>query len=465
MLRRIYRKLFIAILGTNALLALLMYGGVSWSFDREFREHLGRQELARLGPVAATLVQGYGQHGGWAWIVDDPQRWSDLLHRYLAPARADTGAAEATTADASPRGSDTITFSPRLLLLDAGQQALIGPAALVPRAVLQPLAWQGQTVGYLGYLPRKDLVQTLDQLFAERQRGSFAVITAGMLLTAALLAAGIARWISRPVQQLASGTQALARGDYQVRVQVSGNDEFAQLAHDFNALGDALLSGRRSREQWIADTSHELRTPLAVLRAEIEALQDGVRKPSPETLASLSQEVAKLSRLVEDLQVLSRSDLGVLEFRMAPLDLSRLVQEELEGCRDMLAAAGLDLQLALAPQAPLRGDATRMVQLLDNLKQNTLRYTDMPGRLRVSTRMEEGRLLLEWEDSAPGVPEQDLPRLTDRLYRVESSRSRASGGSGLGLAIARAIVEAHGGRMLAGASSLGGLAWRIEFPA
>src|SRR5208282_6369460 len=139
------------------------------------------------------------------------------------------------------------------------------------------------------------------------------------------------------------------------------------------SLGEALLNGRRARERWIVDISHELRTPLAVLRAEVEALQDGVRKPNADTLASLSQEVGKLSRLVEDLHTLSESDQGALDFKMTSMDLSRFVQEELENCQDMLADAGLNLQLALAPQTSIRGDPNRLTQLLDNLRQNTLR--------------------------------------------------------------------------------------------
>jgi two-component system sensor histidine kinase BaeS len=481
MLRHIYGKLFVVMLGTNALLALLMYAGASWSFEHEFREHLRRQELARLGPLAAELAEGYGREGSWAWVASDQRRWADLLHRYLAqprsgepalpppsPAAADRpGSGPSRTAPPRlepPHFADTITFSPRLLLLDAQGHPLIGPPDLVPRAVLRPIPWHDQVVGYLGYLPRDDLAEALDRLFAEREALSFAVLAGGMLLTAILLSAGIARWISRPVQQLAEGTRALARGEFHVRTNVSGHDEFAQLAADFNSLGEALQSGRRARERWIADISHELRTPLAVLRAEVDALQDGVRKPTTERLASLAQEVGKLSRLVEDLHMLSLSDQGALEFKMAPMDLSRFVQEELEGCQDLIADAGLSLGLALAPQAPIRGDPNRLSQLLDNLRQNTLRYTDVPGRLQVSTRLQAGAAVLEWEDSAPAVPPQDLRRLTVRLFRVDSSRSRAGGGSGLGLSIAQAIVEAHGGTMTPGASALGGLAWKIAFP-
>jgi len=478
MLRRIYSKLFFVILGTNAVLALLMYVGLSWSFDREFREHLRLEELARLDAIASALAEGYGHQGDWAWVSEDPHRWSELLRRYLSPPRSEATAVPAlaaggqsrpsigtSTAIEAPRLADTITFSPRLLLLDSRHRILVGPSELLPRAVQRPIQWRDQIVGYLGYLPRDDLVEALDRLFAQRQQFSFVIVAAGMLITAILLSAGIARWISRPVRQLADGTRALKHGNYELRTQVAGRDEFAQLAADFNALGETLLNNRRSRERWIADISHELRTPLSVLRAEVEALQDGVRKPNAETLSSLSQEVDKLSRLVEDLHILSLSDQGALECKLTPMDLSQFVQEEMENCQDQLRQAGLRVDLALTGHTCMNADPSRLSQLLDNLRQNTLRYTDTPGRLRVGTRQQGERVILTWEDSAPGVAAEDLSRLTQRLFRVESSRSRASGGSGLGLSIAQAIVQAHGGQMTPNGSALGGLAWTIEFPA
>jgi two-component system sensor histidine kinase BaeS len=109
-------------------------------------------------------------------------------------------------------------------------------------------------------------------------------------------------------------------------------------------------------------------------------------------------------------------------------------------------------------------DAGRIAQVFGNLMQNTLRYTDAPGILQVAARADADRVIVQWEDSSPGVPEDELPRLTERLYRLDSSRSRANGGSGLGLAIADAIVHAHGGTLTAHPSALGGLLIRLEFP-
>jgi two-component system sensor histidine kinase BaeS len=121
----------------------------------------------------------------------------------------------------------------------------------------------------------------------------------------------------------------------------------------------------------------------------------------------------------------------------------------------------MKLELSVSPDVIVRGDEGRLAQVFGNLLQNSLRYTDTPGV--VAVRVEPGARVL-WEDSAPCVPQDDLPRLTERLFRVEGSRNRASGGSGLGLAIAHAIVQAHGGTLSASASPLGGLRIEIRFP-
>ncbi|MGH6913809.1 MAG: ATP-binding protein, partial [Geminicoccales bacterium] len=206
----------------------------------------------------------------------------------------------------------------------------------------------------------------------------------------------------------------------------------------------------------IADIAHELRTPLAVLRGEIEALQDGVRPLGRDALDSLAGDTARLSRLVEDLHTLSLSDLGALSYHKEPVDLAEVANEVLDERR--VRTKGLKLEKDLQP-APLMGDADRLGQVFSNLLENSLRYTDPPGQIRVSS----GNGFVLWEDSSPGVPEADLPKLTGRLYRVEGSRSRNGGGSGLGLAIARAIVEAHGGTLAASASLLGGLRIELRF--
>jgi len=461
---RLRVKLFLAIAGANAVLAAVAYLVFSASFHQGLAETLGRGDQARLEAFAASLAEGYGRERGWGWLASDRDRWIDLSREALGLPRRPPSSEGVPLPAASPRELP-LTVSSRLLLLDADRRLLAGPPELVERAVLRPIVRDGAVVGYLGAVPLKERIESLERVVAEQQRWQFLAIALGMLGASLVLGAGLAHWVTRRVRTLAQGAEALIRGDYSVRVPDAGGDELARLARDFNTLAKTLAATRRARSQWIADIAHELRTPLAVLRGEIEALQDGVRPLGPESLGSLAQEVSRLGRLVEDLHTLSLADVGALSYHKEPLDVAELADEAIAAQRRALDQKGLAVELALERGATVIADETRLAQVLGNLLQNTLRYTDAPGKLAVAVRRDGERVVLEWQDSSPGVPDADLPRLTERLYRVDASRSRAGGGSGLGLAIVKAIVEAHGGTLVARASRLGGLALEVALPA
>jgi two-component system sensor histidine kinase BaeS len=466
---RLRVKLFLAIAGANALLAAIAYLVFSASFDRGLAETLGRGDQARLEAFAASLAEGYGRERGWGWLADDRERWTELSREALGLPRRPPGEGTPQPVGA-PQSAGSLrelplTVSSRLLLFDAERKLFAGPPELAERAELKPIVRDGAVVGYLGAVPRRERIESLERVVAEQQRWQFAAIALGMLGASLLLGAGLAHWLTRRVRAIAHGAEALMRGDYAVRVPDAGGDELARLARDFNALAATLAATRRARSQWIADIAHELRTPLAVLRGEIEALQDGVRPLGPQSLGSLAQEVGHLGRLVDDLHTLSLADVGALTYHKEPLDLAELADEAIAMQRRALDQKGLALELHLERGATVLADETRLVQVFGNLLQNTLRYTDAPGKLAVAVRREGERVVLEWQDSSPGVPEADLPRLTERLFRVDASRSRAGGGSGLGLAIVKAIVEAHGGTFVARASRLGGLALEVALPA
>ena len=208
-----------------------------------------------------------------------------------------------------------------------------------------------------------------------------------------------------------------------------------------------------------------MRTPLSVLRGEIQALQDGVRAPTAAALASLNAECDRLGGLVEDLYQLALADVGALEYRFEELDAAEIVRESLAAHRHAFADAGIEVEADFAPAPPVRADARRLGQLVDNLLANARRHTDAPGRVRVAVSASAEQVRVVVEDSPPGVPAAALPHLFDRLYRVDGSRSRAAGGAGLGLAIGQAIAHAHAGSIDASASTLGGLRIELVLPA
>ena len=448
-------KLFLAIAGAIAGLTVVTYLVFTWSFERGFVQYVNRADEARLELMTERLADTYAREGGWAALVRDGTRWLAMSRDALGlPSSAEPG----------ERRELPLTIDPRLLLFDADRAVLIGRPETAAQAVLKPIVSGGRVVGHLGYVPRLERLQALERVFLRRQHQAFAAVALGMVLAALVLAAGLAYWLSRRVRALVHTTNALIRGDYTARVTPHGQDELAQLARDFNTLAATLAAAQAARRAWIADIAHELRTPLSVLRGEIESLQDGVRPLNQDNVASLAYETARLTRLVEDLHTLSLSDLGALTYYREPVDLADALRDAVSIRRREAEERGLALALDLEDDTLVLADETRLAQVFANLMQNSLRYTDAPGTISIAVKRDGDRAVVEWHDSAPGVPAEDVPRLTERLYRVEGSRNRASGGSGLGLAIARAIVEGHGGSLTASASPLGGLAIRLVFP-
>jgi two-component system sensor histidine kinase BaeS len=215
----------------------------------------------------------------------------------------------------------------------------------------------------------------------------------------------------------------------------------------------------------MADVSHELRTPLTVLRGELEAYEDGVRLLTPESVTSLQTEVTTLSKLVNDLYELSLADIGALAYRMADVDIAAVLRLRLRGFHERLAERSIRVESDIhEAELIVNADATRIQQLFSNLMENSIRYTNAGGRWRVACHREDTRVLIDLQDSEPGVPAELLTRLFERFYRVDASRNRQSGGAGLGLAICKSIVEAHGGTITARESPLGGLWIRVALP-
>lgn len=354
----------------------------------------------------------------------------------------------------------------RVFLLDADKQPLVGPTDIPVNTMIRELQYQNRVVGYLGLLPRKQLSDEHQVRFLKEQKFALALVAGMVVLVAAGFSLLLAQRLVRPIRALAAATDRLAAGEFAARVPVTSGDELGHLARDFNTLALTLEKNEQARRQWVADISHELRTPLAVLRGEIEALQDGVRPVNPPAIHSLHGEVLRLGRLVDDLYQLSLTDLGALTYHKKELDLTTLLAAALAPYRQEFARKSINLVTAIPweKQAMIFADAERLHQLFANLLDNALKYTDPEGEVAISLTCGDGMATVDMEDSAPGVAEGDMGRLFDRLYRVETSRNRAAGGAGLGLAICRSIVEAHAGTITARHSARGGIGIIVELP-
>jgi len=485
-MRTLFAKILLAQVITVLLALLVVMVITRANLSRGFIDFLERQEAAVLDITAPALAELYEAQGGWEFLRDQPENWFGILrqNRELLPAEGERGrgpprrgrlaAERGPGAAGGPpdhplrwlRSLDRLQLRDRLFLLDADRTFLAGaPVQDTAELSLQEVRVGEDAVGWIGFAPMGQVLPPEAERFL---LGQVRVLSAAFLIAlglAALLGFLLARQLSHPVRELMGTVTALAHGHYDQRAASVGRDEIGRLSESVNSLAATLEKNRSARQRWMADIAHELRTPVAILKGEIEALADGVRPADNRSLASLGEEIDQLAGLVDDLQTLALSDAGALNLRQERTDLAALLRQAAETFGERLAGRGIVLELDLPAAMEISADAQRLRQLLHNLLENSVRYVESGGWVRISLKSSSAAALLTVEDSGPGVPEGQLERLFDRFYRVEQGRSRAGGGSGLGLSICRNIVDAHGGRILAERGGSGGLLLRIELPA
>ncbi len=338
-----------------------------------------------------------------------------------------------------------------------------------------PLMQRNRVVGYLMLAPPELLRGQADRAFLARQSGFIAWTGLVGLVLALVLSWLVARRWLAPIDGLSRAAQEIAHGRLHTRVVVDGTDELALLGQTFNSMAERLDTIETSRRAWLADVAHELRTPLAAMRAEIEALQDGVRRFDDKTALRLHRQVMRLGQLVDDLRSSMREADGVTAHGISPFTTVfpfTLLTEAVEMMRERFAQRDIAVDTrrlgSVDNGLAMRGDAPRLHQVFMNLLENALNYTDAGGSVRLSASVEgstsDGLLHLRFDDSAPGPLVHEVPQLFDRLFRGEASRSRETGGSGLGLSICRTIVEEHGGSIDASPSPMGGLRVIVTLP-
>ena len=287
-------------------------------------------------------------------------------------------------------------------------------------------------------------------LFAGGVARTMLLATIVAAVIALLLVALMLRRLFAPVEALTGAARAIAHGERGVCVPANGRDEVGELAAAFNAMSEALARNEQARRHMVSDIAHELRTPLTNIRCAVESAQDGL---APLDLPSMQEEISALSRLVDDLQQLSLNDAGQLRLELSEFPLAEAVDAAARA-----QAGAIPIRVSVDPALRVRADRARLGQILRNLLANASRYA------RTSIEVAADGDGIAVSDDGPGFSPDDLPRVFDRFYRADASRSRAGGGSGLGLAIARELVRLHGGTIAASNRAEGGAVVRFTLP-
>jgi signal transduction histidine kinase len=299
-----------------------------------------------------------------------------------------------------------------------------------------------------------------------------------LILLAAIGLAMLAGWlqarsISRPVEVLTRAAERVAQGVVLPAVpEDSPIRNLREMSAAFNRMTASIMQADRAKNIFVADVSHELRTPLTILKGTIETLRSGAaRDPRARSrfLASMERETDRLIRLVNDLLILARAESGAMTLRRAPVDLAALARDRVDHFARLAAGAGVHIAVGPPPDSPRRlptilADAERLVQVLDNLLANALRFAPPSSTIRVVLDHTPGFLECAVVDSGPGIDPDHLPMVFERFYRTDPSRARASGGTGLGLAICKVLIEAHGGNIRAESEPGQGARFTFQLP-
>lgn len=474
------------------LLTVLCMGALNaWNLRNGFTDFLASRDVERLEAFTALVSTRAEEAGGMEAMTAQGVNMADLFHAFGGtqqgfairppappherPAPNDMnrppphdGTDQGGFFRPPPRPNDSKdAFKNRVAIFGLNGELLLGSVwrATTGPVIERPVLLNGHVVATVRMVKLKPVPSDVETHFLTAQYQSMLVVAAALLLVAAWVARWAAGQVVRPLLQIQTATEQIAQGKLDTRLQTQRSDELGDTMRNINRMTEGLQQLEASRRQWIANMSHELRTPLTVLRGEIDALVDGIHSASPTTLQSLREEVLKLNALVDDLHLLAMADLKALPCYFETLDAVALLQSITQRFALRAQQAGLTLQFETTwLSLSVRWDAKRIEQLLGNLLDNSLRYTHAPGQVVLRLHCQDQLVVIDLEDSAPGLSPAELSRVFEPLYRAEASRSRDAGGSGLGLAIGEQIAKAHHGQLSASASELGGVLFQIQLP-
>lgn len=301
----------------------------------------------------------------------------------------------------------------------------------------------------------------------QRAINEVLLVAASVAIGTAVLVSGfVTRRIVSPVQAMKEASRRIAGGRYEERVQVSGEDELAELAQSFNQMAHQLAQTENRRSQLIGDVAHELRTPLSSVKSVLEGIQDGVLPADAVTFANMQNELSRLQRLIRDLEELSKAEAGQISLELHPVNPVDFVKTAVDRLSLQYEEKGVGLHTELPADLPaVDVDTARMTQVMLNLLGNALQYTPTGGRVVVNAWANTNQAVISVRDTGIGIAPEHHHHLFERFYRVDKSRARAGGGSGIGLTISKHLVEMQNGRLTATSSGLNqGSTFTITLP-
>jgi signal transduction histidine kinase len=424
--------------------------------------------------LATQIGDRYEQWGGWDGVADRLRR-----------ARQSGQFGQTALGRLFRNRRVQIVDSQGYLVFDSAGPAQRRIVPRIPGGTESPVIVDGQQVGSVIVSGQRAILNQAERSFLGVVY--LSVIGGSVLAALVALAVGlvITGRVTRPLRTLRDAAQRLAIGARHEPLPIPPERELAELAISFNTMAAELEHQQRLRRQLVADIAHELRTPLSVLQLQVEGLEDGIEQPTPATLHSLAEELSLLTRLVDDLRLLSLADAGQLSLAPEDLDAAAIVDRAVATATPRARQQQIDLRAERpSPALAVAADPQRLAQILGNLIENALRYTPAGGTVTLGAKRTEEQglrtekcstqssvlapqswIVFEVTDTGAGVPPDELPRIFERFYRTDKARARETGGTGLGLAIVQRLVEMQGGRIWASSTISQGTTFHVALPA
>ena len=439
-----WRLLFSFALVIAAALGLAAFF-ISRAASAEIAGFQERAETERLERLNLLLARQYAQSEGWHGV----QTMLEQIGEFYAQRVVVVNVAGVVVADSHRSAVGQLVTgrinSDRTL-------AVLGLGGNIGTMLINPAPLPGETpipVPESG-LPSINRILVWSGIFA---------LGLGVVLTFFL-----SRRVLAPVEALSRAARGVAGRDFSGRVDVRSRDEVGELSRTFNAMTEELARTEEVRRSLVADVAHELRTPVSNIRGYLEAMRDGLVNADEATLDSMHEEAVLLTRLIEDLQELALAESGQMPLHIQACDLAEVVRKAVAAVQPQAEAKGVSVGIEEEGSLIAEADPERIGQVLRNLLNNGVSYTLPGGHIRVSVREMGDEAEVRVEDSGAGISQEDLPHVFERFYRVDKSRSRATGGVGLGLTIARRLVEAHGGEISVQSQAGKGSAFTFTLP-
>ncbi|WP_282146291.1 ATP-binding protein [Alteromonas stellipolaris] len=460
---KLSHKLLVILVGFTCVSLSLSLALARWSFEQGFNEFIQNQERERLMSLRRVLIAEYrSNNNSWDNIEIERVAPTGIPHRR-------PGMRPHPGGFPPPRHQiDDVSAGPPTLLTNASGNIISGQDSYADEnernEVSVKLEVNGQLIGWLTSYPPKTPDSDVARAFSAQQLHAIIFIGLVSLIASLVLALGVAPHMLSPFKAILQSVKGLTAHQYKTNLPENRPDEFGELMRHINTLGNTLEAHKNTKSQWLADISHELRTPLTILSGEIELIKAGIRPLDQKQLASFDQEVSRLSLLVEDLYQLSLSDIGGLSYHFSSVDLSQVIAQQSESLAHIFDTKGLTFTFSCPPNITINADHQRLKQLMLNLLVNACEYTDAPGTVELVVSEQPSFIVIIVQDSAPSIAKENAAALFEPLFREDASRRRRTQGAGLGLSISKQIIEAHGGKISASVSSLGGVKITAELP-